>query len=165
MLTLYNVTSSDGFIMTKDHNEDFIPDSLWPTVLDIFAQYDIIIMGKGTYEAFQNYGDELLTPFEALKIRKVVISRDESFKPKAHYEVSNDAKEVLKEGERAVVSSGPGFNNYLLEEKLVDKIIFHKLPTALGDGIKPFEDKYMDEFALESQSPKIMVEELVFARI
>lgn len=164
MLTLYNVTSSDGYIMTKDHDESFIPDSLWPTVLEVFSQYKVILMGKSTYEAFQNYGDKLLTPFEELSIRKVVVSRDESFKPKVGYESVTDAKEILSKNDRVVVSSGPGFNNFLQGSKLIDIMILHKLPDVLGDGIKPFDDKYFKEFTLHSKTERDTVEELIYYR-
>lgn len=164
MLTLYNVISADGYIMTKDSDESFIPDSLWPTVLDVFRQYDVIMFGKSTYQAFQNYGDALLKPFEELDIRKVVVSRDASFRPKAGYEAVQDAKEMLAQNDKVLVSSGPGFNNVLFENKLIDKIIFHKLPDVLGDGIKPFDDKWLEDFTLVSASPKRMIEELIYKR-
>ncbi len=164
MLTLYNVISSDGYIMTKEGDESFIPDSIWPTVLDVFRQYDIMIMGKGTYQAFQGYGEDLLKPFEELDIRKAVISRDVAFKPKSGYEVAKNAEDIVRSNPNVVVSSGPGFNNHLFEKKLIDKLILHKLSAALGEGIKPFDDTYMGEFVLQSTTQIGIVEELVFVR-
>lgn len=164
MLTLYNVVSSDGYIMTKDGDESFIPDSLWPTVLDVFRRYDVILMGRRTYEAFEHYGAALLEPFDRLPIRKVVISRDGSFRPKPGYEAATDPVSILRENERVVVSSGPGFNDYLFRAKLVDKIVLHTLPATLGDGIRAFDDGFLRDFALESRLQKDMVEETVFVR-
>lgn len=164
MLTLYNVISADGYIMTKDGDESFIPDSIWPTVLDVFRQYEIILMGGKTYEAFQNYGNKLLKPFEDLAIRKVVVSRDEGFKPKPGYEVVKDARDIISQNDRVLVSSGPGYNNYLFENNLIDVIVLHRLPVSLGEGIKPFEDTFMKNFVLISESPKGMVDELVYKK-
>ena len=162
MLTLYNVISSDGYIMTKDGDESFIPDSLWPTVLAVFKQYEIILMGRKTYEAFQDYGENLLEPFEKLDIRKVVVSRDESFKAKSGYEVVKDAEDIIRNNEKVVVSSGPGFNDFLFQKNLIDTIILHKLAVSLGDGIKPFEDNFIQDFALVSESQVEGAEELVY---
>lgn len=163
MLTLYNVISADGFIMTKDHDESFIPDSMWPTVLDVFRGYDVILMGKNTYEAFQNYGEALLVPFEELSIKKVVVSREESFQPKLGYEVVNDPREIIKNN-NVLVSSGFGFNTFLFESHLIDSIILHKLPDSLGEGIKPFDDKWFQDFDLVSETERGMAQELTYKR-
>lgn len=164
MLTLYNVISSDGYIMSKDGDESFIPDSLWPTVLDVFKQYEIILMGRKTYEAFQNYGENLLEPFEKLDIRKVVVSRDESFQPKSGYEVVRDAEDIIRNNEKVVVSSGPRFNNVLFQKGLIDTIILHKLPVSLGGGIKPFEDKFIQDFVPVSESQVNGAKELILIK-
>ena len=148
--TLYNVVSADGYIMTKEGDESFIPDSLWPTVLDVFKRYQVFMMGKKTYDAFQDYGEDLLVPFEKLDLRKIVVSRDENFQPKSGYEVAGNPKEVIGQNENILVSSGSTLNNYLLEQKLVDTIILQRLPATLGEGLKPFDDKFLQDFVLVS---------------
>ena len=44
MVTIYNVISSDGFIVRKDGSESFIPDELWPLTLEIFKKFDVLVM-------------------------------------------------------------------------------------------------------------------------
>jgi dihydrofolate reductase len=139
MVTLYNVISSDGFIARKDGSEHFIPDGLWNNFLDLCKKYDALIMGRKTYDAIQKYGKALLDPFEKLPIQKIVVTRDRKFRPKADYVVAHSPKDAVSSKPRILVSSGPTLNTDLLREGLVDEIIFHEVPTAIGDGIKPFE--------------------------
>ncbi len=152
MVTLYNVVSADGYIMTKDRDESFIPDSFWPTVLDVFKKYSIFVMGRKTYDAFQSYGDDLLHPFEKLDLRKIVVSHDESFGAKSGYEVVGSPEEAINQNDDVLVSSGSVLNNYLLQHNLVDVIVLHCLDMVLRDGIKPFDDTFLEGFALVSES-------------
>lgn len=72
MVTLYNVISADGFIARKDGSEDFIPDNLWQNFLSLCKEYGTLIIGRKTYDTIQAYDQELLGPFEALLIRKII---------------------------------------------------------------------------------------------
>jgi len=139
MLTLYNVISSDGFIARNDGSEDFILDNLWPNFLNLCREYGALIMGRKTYDAIQQYGEEFIQPFEELPIRKIVISGNQSFRPKQGYIVAHSPNDVIAIAPDALVSSGPTLNNFLLKNGLVKKIILHEVPTAIGEGIKPFD--------------------------
>lgn len=139
MVTLYNVISSDGFIAEENGSEDFIPDEVWNDFLELCDEYDTLIIGKNTYTAIQSFGDELIEPFESTSIRKVIITRDESFIPKAMYEKVQSIDDALKMGSNILLSSGPSLNTAFLKEKLVDRIILNRLPVALGKGIPQFE--------------------------
>ncbi len=162
MVTLYNVISSDGYIARKDGSEDFIPDELWSTTLNTFKKFDILVMGRKTYEAMQNYDKNLLNPFERLDIKKVVVTRNKNLMHKPGYVIVHTPEDAIRMGENILISSGPNLNNYFLEKKLIDRIIFHQLPSSIGDGIQPFDDKYKKDFTLKSETQLEKVEELTY---
>ncbi len=140
MVTLYNVTSSDGFIAKKDGNEDFIPDNLWVNFLNLCKEHGAIIIGRKTYDTIQKYDQDLLAPFEKLPIRKIVVTANRQFRPKQGYVVAHSPEDAVLLAPDALVSSGPTLNDYLLKNGFVKKVIFHEVPIAIGEGIKPFEE-------------------------
>lgn len=139
MLTLYNVISSDGFVAEENGSEDFIPDEVWNDFLELCEAYDTLIIGKNTYAAIQSFGNKLIEPFENTNIRKVIITRDEDFIPKAMYEKAYSIDEALEMGSNILLSSGPSLNTAFLKEKLIDQIILNRLPVAINRGIPQFE--------------------------
>ena len=139
MVTLYNVVSRDGYIADKDGGEDFIPDSYWPYSLNALKGYDCILMGRKTYDAIQNYGEELTKSFEDLPVKKIIVTRNKNFHPKNGYEIVHTPEDIINSNLNIVVTSGPNLNNYLLQKKLVDKIIYHEVPGSIGSGIKPYD--------------------------
>ncbi len=138
MVTLYNVISSDGFIARLDGREDFIPDALWENFLDICRKYGTLVIGRKTYETIQRYDKKLLTPFESLPIKKIIVTHNREFQPKPGYSIAHSPKDAIMSSENILVSSGPTLNDFLLQKGLVDKIIFHEVPVAIGNGIKAF---------------------------
>lgn len=139
MITLYNVVSSDGFIAQEDGSEDFIPDEVWNDFLELCDQFDTLIIGKNTYLAIQSFGKELVEPFESTDIRKIVITRDESFIPKDTYRKVNSIHDALEMGSNILLSSGPSLNTAFLKKHLIDQIILNRLSVTLGIGIPQFE--------------------------
>ena len=155
MITLYNVISSDGFIARPDGREDFISDDFWPHTLEFFKSYDALVMGRETYDAMQRYGASLLRPFEKLSLTKVIVTRNAAFKPKPGYIVAhspNDAIALL-DGKNILVSSGPNFNSQLIRGGRVRKVIWWRVPEAIGEGILPFDKDLMSMLAPPSISP------------
>ncbi len=138
MITLYNVISRDGFIADKDGNEDFIPDELWNDFLELCTHYDVVVMGRKTYEAIQGYDDGLIEAFEKLAIKKIVVSTREDFRPKAGYIKISQPREIINYGSNILLTSGPSLNTFFLTANLLDKVIFNELPVEIGEGIKPF---------------------------
>lgn len=138
MLTLYNVISQDGFIAREDGDEDFIPDELWTDFLDLCQQYDALILGRKTYNAVQEYPENLIEDFERLELKKVVVTRDENFTPKKGYLVAHSPEEAMKFGKNILLSSGPTLNTDFLEKGLIDKVIFNILPERINTGLKVF---------------------------
>ena len=162
MVTLYNVISADGYIARKDGSEDFIPDELWPITLDTIRKFDVLVMGRKTYETIQNYDKKSLEAFEKLSIKKVIVTHDKNFQPKSGYIAVNTPEAAFHMSTNTLVSSGPTLNNYLLEKKLVDKIIFHQLPVSIKDGILPFDSEIKKSLALMSETQIDQVKELVY---
>jgi dihydrofolate reductase len=144
MVTLYNVTSRDGYIARIDGSEDFIPDDVWPHFLELCQEYGSIVMGRKTYEALQAYSPELLAPFEALDISKIIVTTNPKFKAKSGYTIVNSPEAAITLAPNGLVSSGPALNDYLLRKNLVTKILLHEVPIAISEGIKPF-DRTIDQ--------------------
>jgi dihydrofolate reductase len=140
MLTLYNVISQDGFIARIDGSEDFIPDALWINFLNLCLEYGSLIMGRKTYDTIQAYDENLIKSFEKLPAQKIVVTDDRDFHPKDGYSVAHSPEEAVAMAPNSLVSSGPTLNNYLLEHRLVGKIILHEVPISIDEGIRPFKD-------------------------
>lgn len=151
MLTLYNVISQDWFIADKNGSEEFIPDELWPTTLETIKKFDVLVMGRKTYETIQAYPEGNRAALEALPIRKIVITKNNDFHPKQGYEVLHTADEIAKLNANVLVSSGPTLNNSLLKERLVDMVIVHQLPVSVGNGTPVFDPTFQRSLTLESE--------------
>ena len=162
MVTLYNVVSSDWYIARKDGSEDFIPDELWPVTLDVFKKFDVLVMGRKTYETLQSYEKDLLEPFERLAIKKIVISRNSNLKIKSGYTVARTPEDAIAHGSNILVSTGPILNNYLLEKKLVDKVIFHQIPIVISEGIPVFDQHHHSALVLQSEAELRSVKEIKY---
>ncbi len=166
MITLYNVLSADGYIARSNGSEDFIPDEWWLETLKVYAKHDALVMGRKTYEVMQSYPSDLMEPFEALPIKKIIVTRDTQFRSKSGYIVVHSPEEALKKGERVLVSSGPTLNTYIVEHDLVNEILFHYVPTAIGEGIKPFTGSELGRFTVVSKTTlELGVEEVVHHKI
>ena len=165
MVTLFNVISEDGFIARPDDSEDFIPNELWPATLKLIARYDTFVMGRRTYDEMQTYLRETLESFERLPLKKVVVSRNKDLRPNPElgYVVAHSPQEALKFGNDVLVSSGPTLNTFLLQNKLINKVIFHQIPVKIGEGIKPFNIETLGILTPVSRTPlDNMVKELTF---
>jgi dihydrofolate reductase len=148
MVTLYNVTSADGFIADKVGKEDFIPDKFWDVFVELCKQYDVVVMGRKTYEAIQKY-DHSLESFEKLPIKRVVVSRNSEFQPIQNYLKVNSLREAIKMGKNVLISSGPTLNNAAFAENFVDKVLLRVLPVSIGEGIPAFDKQFKDLSKIE----------------
>jgi dihydrofolate reductase len=138
MVTLYNVVSADGFVARVDGDEDFIPDELWNDFIALCRQHDVVVMGRKTYEAIQEYPPELVAEFERLPTKRVVISRNLALTPKSGYAITRSLGEAVRVGERVLISSGPTINDLAVREGLVDRVIWQVLPVKIGSGLRAF---------------------------
>jgi dihydrofolate reductase len=141
MVTLYNAISQDGYISRKDGGEDFIPDELWLEFLDLCKQYDVLMIGRKTYETIQNYPEETIKELEGLDTKIVVATRNAMFTAKQKYIVVHSPQEALVMGSNILVTSGPDFNTSLLEQGLVDMVILNVIPEIIGQGIEQFRTR------------------------
>ena len=162
MVTLYNVISHDWFITDKDGSEDFIPDELWPQTLEIYRQFDVLAMGRKTYETIQAYPSALTQSFEKLSGRKVVVTHDPHLEVREGYQVVTSLEAVLEASSNVLVSSGPTLNNYLLEHALVDTIIFHQLPINIDIGTEVFAPGYRNLLTLVSETDEGIAKKLLY---
>jgi dihydrofolate reductase len=124
-VTLYNVISKDWFIAEKDGSENFIPEELWQTTLNVFSTFDTVVLGRKSYDALQSYEQVAIEAFERIPIRKIVVSSNPELKLKEGYVWAATPEQALESGESIGVTSGPTLNNYLLEKGMVDRILFH----------------------------------------
>jgi dihydrofolate reductase len=152
MVTLYNVISEDWFIAREDGSEDFISDELWPETLRIHTEFDVLVMGRKTYETIQSYPPELQETLEALELRKVVVTHNPDFVAKEGYEVMTRPEDALGLSGKILVSSGPTLNNYLFQNKLVNKVILRQVPEAIAEGIPVFDTQYRELLILKSET-------------
>ncbi len=166
MVTLYNVISSDGFIAGKNGNEDFIPDEFWPVTLNFFKKYDAFVMGRRTYDAMQKYPKELLSSFQELPFKKIVVTSDRTNfhpDPRLGYIVAHSPQDALVLGSDVLVSSGPTLNEFLLEYGLVDMVVHHEIPIRIGEGIRPFDIKFTERlFPVSERILANGIKELVY---
>jgi dihydrofolate reductase len=139
MITLYNVISADGFIARENGDEDFIPDELWSSTLELYKEYGIVVMGRKTYETIQSYDKDTIKQLEGLLLKKVIVSSNLKFVPKPGYAVTHSIEEITILGPKILITSGPTLNSSLLRAGLVDQIILNTLPDKIGSGIRVFD--------------------------
>lgn len=149
MATLFNITSADGFIARPDGSEDFILDDYWPVFLELCMKHGAVILGRHTYTTIQKYEAHLREPFEELPIKRIVVSHDPKFEVQKGYIVARSPEEALALAPGALVSSGPTLNTYLLEHKLVRRMIRYEVPIKIEKGILPFEPHVASELILQ----------------
>ena len=165
MITLYNVVSSDNYIADKNGSEDFIPDNIWDDFLNLCRKYEVVVFGKTTYNAIQNFDKKLVASFENLPIKKVVITRDLNFIPKNGYSSFVSPEEVVKKFTNILLTSGPGLNTAFLKKKLINQIILNKIPSVLKEGVTQFEKNITVSLELTSNidlDPKLEVYTVVY---
>ena len=138
MVTLYNVVSADGYIARKNGDEDFIPDELWADFISLCKRNDILVIGRKTYEAIQNYPEKLIKQLEELEIKRVVVTTELNFKIKPAYIIARSPKEAFGLGENILLSSGSSLNTSSLEQGLIDNIILNILPEKIYEGVRQF---------------------------
>lgn len=159
-ITLYNVISSDGYVAAIDKSEDFIPDELWDSFIEICNQNDVLIWGKNTYERFKDYEQSLIDQFLALPIKKIILTTNKNFAPEHPFEVFHSTKDVLRLDKNILICSSFILNDLFIQEKVVNQVVVNVLPIVLGDGIPQFKSE--PHLVLVSEKPKISWIEKVY---
>ncbi len=134
----YNVALSlDGFIADPDGGYDWIVPDDTIDFAALFAQFDLFVMGRKTYEVTRAQGEE--NPLAGQDV--IVVSR--TLSPAEH-----PAARVVADGVEALIAefkSQPGKDIWLFgggvlartlfDAKLVDTVEVALVPVVLGEGI------------------------------
>jgi len=148
-VTIYNATSIDGFIATKNDNTDWVSDTDWEIFQNLTKQHDVVIMGRRTYETVL---DDF--PFNC-KLNIVLTNQKQLLKKENNIWFTNKkpAKilhEIEKNGFKTCLIIGGGKTNAsFLEANLVDEVIVDIHPIILGGGIKLFETNKQLQYQLK----------------
>ena len=123
-----------GFLMEGEHADEFMAS---------IAKYDVVIMGRGTYE----FGFHGLKPgdpaYQGLK--HYIVSNSLQFENNDDVMlISSSVAEFFRElkneeGKDIWLCGGGQLAGYLLNNGLVDELILKVNPIILGDGIRLFE--------------------------
>ncbi len=135
----YSVAMSlDGFIAAADGGYDWVlmdPDMDFAAVA---AEFDTLIMGRGTYALSADSGDATFG-IDDVKVYVVSTTLDPAEHPKVTI-VSDDVEKTVaalkaEEGKDIWLFGGGVLFRSLLEMKLVDAVEVAVIPVLLGDGI------------------------------
>ena len=125
-------------IARKDGSEDFIPDEAWDEFLGVLRDYDVVVMGRKTYETIQSYPATMVREFEDFRVRRVVVSQDANFKAKKSYAVISSVSEIPSLGDRVLITSGPSLNTAAFKAGIIDRVMINIVPETIGEGIPVF---------------------------
>jgi dihydrofolate reductase len=148
-LILYIAMSLDGYIAKKDDNIDFL--SIVETLnedfgySDFLQNIDTVIWGRKTFDKVLSFGNGV--PHKDKKV--YVISTIKKGK-EDHVEYSNNVIDLIKslkrnEGKDIYCDGGAEVVFELLNNHLFDRIIVSVIPHLLGDGIRLFKDKNIEQ--------------------
>jgi dihydrofolate reductase len=133
----------DGFIAHEDHTvEGFLAegDHVTDYLASLKSDYDIVLMGRRTYEFGFQYG--VTNPYPWLK--QYVLSRTMEESPDPNVElVSEKIIEFVRglkegEGKGIYLCGGAKLATTLLAEDLIDEIILKLNPVLFGTGLPLF---------------------------
>jgi dihydrofolate reductase len=134
---IYSVAASlDGFITAADGGVDWIPDDPEIDFVALFARFDTLVMGRGTYEeALRLGGTEAWMGMDAW-----VCSRTLSAADCPGLTVTDDAASTVRRlkaepGKDLWLFGGGILFRSLLDEGLVDGVDVAVVPVLLGDGL------------------------------
>ncbi len=140
----YHVAATiDGFIAHEDHSIDgFLPegDHVTDYLESLKTDYDIVLMGRRTYEFGFQYG--VTNPYPWLK--QYVLSRSMASSPDANVElISDNILEFVRElkngdGKDIYLCGGAELATTLFRENLLDEIILKLNPVVFGTGLPLF---------------------------
>lgn len=135
----YNVaTSLDGYIASPDGSTDWIVDDKSIDFDALYAQFDVFLMGRKTYEVLQRHGN----PLKGRKRESVVVAST-TMSTHENPEITVLAGGVVEYArslkvatERDVWLMGGGvLAAQLLAAGLVDKVEVGIMPVVIGEGI------------------------------
>ena len=158
-LKYHVATTMDGFIAHEDHTIDgFVAegDHVTDYLESLKTDYDIVLMGRRTYEFGFQYG--VTNPYPWLK--QYVLSRSMSSSPDANVElVSDNIVDFVRDlktgtGKDIYLCGGSDLATSLFKENLVDEIILKLNPVVFGTGLPLFSET-LKQGALELIDSKV----------
>lgn len=148
-LKLYIAMSLDGYIAKKDDNLDFLslverPDEDYGYA-DFMENIDIVIIGRRTFDKVLSFGQG--APYKDKDV--FVISRTKQGKEE-HVTYVNNVVELVeslkqKPGKDIYCDGGSEVIKELLDHQLFDDIIISIIPHLLGDGIRLFNEGFIEQ--------------------
>jgi dihydrofolate reductase len=157
---IYHVASTlDGFIAHEDHTIDgFVGegDHVTDYLASLKSDYDVVVMGRRTYEFGLQFG--VTNPYPWMK--QYIFSRTMERSPDPHIElVSENALDLVRAlkretGKAIYLCGGADLAATLFAEGLVDEIIVKLNPVLLGSGI-PLFARAVKQTALELTGSKV----------
>lgn len=148
-IILYIAMSLDGYIAKTDDNIDFLsivetPDEDFGYA-DFLQNIDTVIWGRKTFDKVLSFGNGV--PHEDKKV--YVVSTTKQGK-KEHAEYVSNVIELVKslkqkDGKDIYCDGGSEIVFELLKNRLFDRIIVSVIPHLLGDGIRLFREKNVEQ--------------------
>lgn len=161
--------SLDGRIAKTDGGVEWLeavpnPDKLDFGYYDFYETIDVTIMGNSTYSQVMSWGVDWPYPDKT----NYVFSRKPGLENTKHVQfISSDHADFVRElkaqnGKDIWLVGGGQLNGFFAREGLLDEIIVHIMPVALGEGIGLFEPAIPDSMLqlIEARSYPNGVQEL-----
>lgn len=157
-LKYYVASTIDGFIAREDGTWDFFlrEGEHVTDYLESFKWFDVVLMGRKTYEVGLNEG--VTNPYPTMK--SYVFSRTMKESPDEKVElVSENAGELVRSlknetGKDIYLCGGADLATMLFTENLIDEIVLKLNPVLLGSGI-PLLSGVVKQTDLELTNSKI----------
>lgn len=141
-ITLYSAISLDGFVARPDGNIDWLNNFPNPEENDFgyaafIAGVDITIWGNKTYKQIMGMN----VPFPYPDKKNYIFTRTPGLAPTEYVTfVSGDIAGFVRELEGHIWLVGGGqINVEMARHQLIDEMILHVIPLALGTGIPLFD--------------------------
>jgi len=167
-LKYHVATTVDGFIAHEDHTVDgFVAegDHVTDYLESLKTDYDIVLMGRRTYEFGFQYG--VTNPYPWMK--QYVLSRSMASSPDENVElVSDNIIELVRElkngtGKDIYLCGGAELATSLFKENLIDEIILKLNPVVFGRGLPLFSET-LKQGALELIDSKVYATGVILLR-
>jgi dihydrofolate reductase len=145
---LYMTISANGYIARENGDEDFLSDKNWETSCALAKRCGCFVIGRKTYEAIQEMGQEC--KFNDLKdVVKVVVSNSNILIADNNYILADSPSDAInklkaKGLKEMMVTGGATINSAFMRAGLIDEIILNVEPFILGKGISLFSKEEFD---------------------
>ncbi len=154
--------SLDGFVAGVNGELDWMSAEMDPKQIEVLKELtesmDTILMGRKMTAGFTTYWEGVVDnqpespeyPYAKIFVDtpKIVFSRTVTMLPGRNVQVENgDVVEVVQalkatDGKDIIVYGGAGFVSSLISNRLIDELNLFTHPTAIGNGLAIFHDRF-----------------------